>query len=361
MLWLNAYFIEWPKEYLLFSVNAPVALSGGYLGFSMGINAFIADISPPHQRSFRMAMMHFVSSVGRPFGTQMGKWLYFEGGYVCVIGATVIGRVLGFAFLVGRLEMFKWRPKKQSEEGEDDRKNKPQERKKYHALSPMHVVDSIKTACRKRPNGKRFYLWVYLMVMISVVLPFFGEMTIGYNYVMTRYSWGPGEYSDYSSISEIIDIVGQSICIPLLGVLNIRDSLLIPFLLITIIARDFVKAFAKYEWMYYFGSAINIMGGYSFSASRSIVSKCVERDELGKVFALLSSLESLVPIGMSQAYATLWEETSELGAPWVGTVFMVSGALTSVALLLSVFSLISLKGNSISELDEVPAVRPFYR
>ena len=53
-----------------------VALSGGHLAFAMGINAFIADISSPEQRSFRMAMMYFVSSLGRPIGTQMGAYLY---------------------------------------------------------------------------------------------------------------------------------------------------------------------------------------------------------------------------------------------------------------------------------------------
>jgi len=52
--------------------------------------------------------------------------------------------------------------------------------------------------------------------------------------------------------------------------------------------------------MLYLASAVDLMGGYSFAASRSIISKCVERHELGKVFAILASLESLVPIGMSQ-------------------------------------------------------------
>ena len=359
MLWLNAYFMEWPKEYLLFSVNAPVALSGGYLAFSMGINAFIADISKPNQRSFRMAMIHFISSLGRPFGTQMGKWLFSEGGYVCVIGATVLGRLVGFVFLVIRLEMFNWKPVKK-EIGDAEKKSQPI-RKKHHALSPMHILDSVKTACKERPNNKRFYLWVYLLTMVTMVLPWFGEGVIGYNYVMTRYNWGVDEYSDYKTVTEILDIVGQSICIPLLGYLQIRDSLLIPFLLSTIVARDFVKAFAEQSWMYYFGSAINIMGGYSFSAARSIVSKCVEPDELGKVFALLSSLESLVPIGMSQAYASLWAATGDLGTPWVGSAFMVSGGVTFIAMLMSVFSLITLKGNSISELDNTPVFRPSYR
>ena len=321
----------------------------------MGINAFIADISSPEQRSFRMAMMHFVSSIGRPFGTQAGAYLYDKGGYVCVISATLLGRFLSFLFLVVRLEMFNWKSKHLEE------KEQKNTRKRHHALSPKHIVDSLKVSTRKRPNGKRFYLWVYLAVMITCVLPFFGEMTIGYNYVRTRYNWEVQDYSNFRSITEIIDIAGQTICIPLLGMLSIRDSLLIPFLLSTIIARDFIKGFGEESWMYYFGSAINVMGGYAFSACRSIVSKCVDDDELGKVFALLSSLESLVPIGMSQAYASIWDATSTLGSPWVGTVFYLSGVVTSFAWALSVFSLFSLKGKGIVDLDDTPSKRPTYR
>ena len=303
----------------------------------------------------RMAMMHFVSSVGRPLGTQFGSYLFREGGYVCVIGATLVGRVAGCILLVVRLEMFNWKPKRM------DDSSPTRVIQKKHALSPSHIKDSFKTATKSRPNGKRMYLWIYLIVLLSVILPWFGEMTIGFNYVRTRYSWGVKEYSDYRTISEIMDLVGQSVFIPLLGYLSIRDSLLIPFLLCTIVGRDFVKGFAEEPWMFYFGSVINIMGGYGFSACRSIISKCVEDHELGKVFALLSSAESLIPIGMSQAYASIWKATSELGTPFVGTVFFLSGSITSISVLISVFALFSLKGHSIGELDQEPPKIARYR
>lgn len=342
-----------------------VALSGGYLAYSMGINAFIADISKPEQRSFRMAMIHFVSSLGRPFGTQIGAVLFEQGGYVCVIGATLVGRLVSFGLLIISLEMFKWSPKKKEEESDE-----PIRKKRHHALSPSHIIDSLKTAVKPRSDGKRFYLWVYLLVMISMVLPWFGESVIGYLYVRKRYDWGVQEYSDFRTVSEVLDIVGQAIFIPVLGVLQIKDSLIIPILLSTVIARDFVKGFAETSWLYYFGSAINVMGGYCFAACRSIVSKCVESHELGKVFALLAALESLVPIGMSQAYASIWALTSVFDSLWVGSVFFLSGAITSISLILSLLSLLSLKGRAISDLgkastssdlDARPIKRPHYR
>ena len=37
---LNAHFMSWPKEFLLFSVNLPVALSGGYITYRLATQIF---------------------------------------------------------------------------------------------------------------------------------------------------------------------------------------------------------------------------------------------------------------------------------------------------------------------------------
>jgi len=359
-LFLNAYFMDWPKEYMLFTVHLPVALSGGYLSLIMGINAFIADISAPDQRSFRLATVHYISSIGYPFGTQLGAYLFHSGGYLCVIGAAVIGRLITLLALVGRLEMYRWRPSRQPADKSQSAAS-PTALKRHHALSPRHVLDSLRTACKPRENGKRLYIWLYFIVIITIVLPMFGESSIGYNYVRSLYHWQVQEYSNYSTVTEIIAIVIQGICIPLFGYLQIRDAVIIPFLVFGIVARDVLKAFAKESWMYYVATVISTMGGYSFSASRSIISQCVESHEIGKIFALLSSLESLVPLGMSQAYASLWRVTSGLAYPWVGSVFLVSAGVTGIGWLTSIGAAVRLRGSTIADLSNHEVFKPTYR
>ena len=48
------------------------------------------------------------------------------------------------------------------------------------------------------------------------------------------------------------------------------------------------------------GSSVDLLASYSFSAIRSSCTKCVELDEVGKVLALLYSVESIIPIFMTQ-------------------------------------------------------------
>ena len=232
-----------------------------------------------------------------------------------------VGRLLSLIFLIVRMEFFKFKVEESKETAHNITL--------WQAVHPRHITESIKTAFKPRDNHKRYYLWMYISIMLIVCLPLFGENSIGYNYVRTRYKWGVEEYSNYRTIAEVIDITGHVIFLPLFGVMKFRDSLIIPILLVTIMIRDALKAFAEYPWMYYLGTTVAVMGGYTFSATRSIISQCVASDELGKVFALMSSLECMIPIYMSQVYASIWKATSEAGPPWVGTIYIVSGWIFS--------------------------------
>ncbi len=144
---------------------------------------------------------------------------------------------------------------------------------------------------------------------------------------------------------------------------QIPDSIIIPVLLVLLFARHVIRGFALYPWLLYLASVVDIMGGYAFSATRSSISKCVDRDELGKVFAILASLESLVPIGMSQAYASLWKATSGLGPYLVGSCYFLSAGLTLVAGGLSVVGAVMLRGRDLGDAGagEGRIVRPTYR
>ena len=167
--------------------------------------------------------------------------------------------------------------------GRVETKKEDRVHQRRNAFSLNHIKDSLNTCFKWRPNNKRFYLLNYTAVMLTIFLPFFGEFIIGFSYVRTRYGWGMVEYSDYSSICRVVDLVGQGILIPLLGYLELCDTTVIPVIISTIIARHVIKGLAYEPYLLYVASAVDLMGGYAFSAARSAVSKCVEMDELGKV------------------------------------------------------------------------------
>jgi hypothetical protein len=54
-------------------------------------------------------------------------------------------------------------------------------------------------------------------------------------------------------------------------------------LLCLVLVRHIIRGLAIQPWLLYLSNAVDLMGGYMLSATRSIISKCVERNELGKV------------------------------------------------------------------------------
>ncbi len=83
-------------------------------------------------------------------------------------------------------------------------------------------------------------------------------------------------------------------------------------------------------------------------------STCVPPEELGKIYAVLSAFENLLPIGVSQAYASLWAVTDSV---YPGAVFFVSAGLSLISLSLAIYIQISLRGRKISELTAAGAGR----
>ena len=56
--------------------------------------------------------------------------------------------------------------------------------------------------------------------------------------------------------------------------------------------------------------------------------RCVSSAELGKVFAMLASLESVVPIAASAIFTSLYNSTTGLGYPWQGSFYFLSAGFT---------------------------------
>merc|ERR1711973_1083717 len=96
-----------------------------------GIASFIADISSPEQRTFRMASVRFVESLGGPLATKFGAYLWDVGGYLCVFGTSLVGKLLTLIILAVRLELFKWNPGKVDEkkEGREEKKEGREEKR----------------------------------------------------------------------------------------------------------------------------------------------------------------------------------------------------------------------------------------
>ena len=62
------------------------------------------------------------------------------------------------------------------------------------------------------------------------------------------------------------------------------------------------------------------------------MSRCVPSEDLGKVFAMLASVESILPIVGSNLYSNLYNATSDLEYPWMGSFYFAAAGFTIIGI-----------------------------
>jgi hypothetical protein len=102
------------------------------------------------------------------------------------------------------------------------------------------------------------------------------------------------------------------------------------------IVASLVYAFAPTPFVFYLGAIIEILNGTSFIAMRSIISKLVPPDELGKINSLFGLSEAMVPIIYGPLYSIVYKLTINF---LPGTFFIVGGVLTVPSLFIFGYSL----------------------
>ena len=78
-------------------------------------------------------------------------------------------------------------------------------------FSWRHVRDAIHVTFRKRNGPNRKFVLLVISIFLFQVIPFFGEGSLSYLYVQTRYKWGVAEYSTYSTVTSIANLTGKLI------------------------------------------------------------------------------------------------------------------------------------------------------
>lgn len=91
------------------------------------------------------------------------------------------------------------------------------------------------------------------------------------------------------------------------------------------ILSSIVYTFAQNVWQLYMGPIVEMLNGTSFIAMRSMATKLVSSDELGKVNSLFGVAEALMPLVYAPMYTSVYAATLNT---LPGAFFLLGGALT---------------------------------
>ncbi|KAL6437539.1 hypothetical protein ACFW04_004171 [Cataglyphis niger] len=324
------WFHELPMETVVLETVWP-ALTGGWFTMFMGIFSYIADITSVESRTLRIGAANVFLSLGVPIGMALSGILYTKLGFYGVFTISMVCYVMSFVY---GLVVIKEPPRVLAERAR--KKTLPNKGKRISVcafilnfFSLRHIEETFRVAFKKGANNRQKRVIVLMVIVMVVIGPLYGEMAVLYLYMRYRYNWNEVSFSMFSTFGMVTNLIGTAISVGIFShILKIDDAIVGIMSCMSKILASFVYAFATSAWMVYVAAIVEIVNGTSFIAMRSIASKLVPTDELGKVNSLFGVCESLMPLIYGPMYSAIYAATMNT---LPGTFFIAGGSMTMPA------------------------------
>ena len=293
-------------------------------------------MSPAQLQVLRFCVFYTVTL---SFGTgPLGAWLYDLGSYNLVFSVSTGIMVACWLLLFLRLWSF-------------NELIKGKELTVVDMIHPRHVIESLKVTFKSRPGHRRTYLIVMMFTMLMNMMPFIGEGAFQFPYVKRLFSWGVADYSWYLTTCTLISSVAMLVCFPIFHRLRTTDNTVIIISCLSQIAAGVIRGFATEVWHFYASAVVDMGTALVSPPIRAQLSHCVEPHELGKVFAMLASVESAVPIIGTQIYTSLYSATKLLEYPGPGSCYFATCGFILLGMLLTMGNAFSMGWRHLGEED----------
>nr|XP_029712975.1 solute carrier family 46 member 3-like [Aedes albopictus]XP_029712976.1 solute carrier family 46 member 3-like [Aedes albopictus]XP_029712977.1 solute carrier family 46 member 3-like [Aedes albopictus]XP_029712978.1 solute carrier family 46 member 3-like [Aedes albopictus] len=322
---LCTYF-EWlPMEAAAVTEALFPALTGGWFTMFMGVFSYIADVTTTEERTLRIGIVNLCFSLGVPIGMAFSGVLLKKIGFYGIFSISATLYLIAFfygVFFLPEVDIV----------SEKDRLKAKEKNMLLDFFDKEHVMETFRVAFKKGERQRRLRVIMLMIVVMVVIGPLHGEMSVIYLFTRYKFNWSEVEFSFFSSYGMLTGLIGTIFSVGVFShLLKIDDALIGVMSCMSKILSSFVYAFAATTWQLYLGPIVEMLNGTSFISMRSIATKLVASNELGKVNSLFGVAEALMPLVYAPMYTTVYAATIDV---LPGAFFLLGGALTSPAVII---------------------------
>ncbi len=291
---------------------------GGSSVVLLGVLSHISDVSSEASRTSRIGIILSVNSLGNVIGYALLGILFdvFDFGTVfCVIMALECVCLLGALFLF------------------HDVMSSKQEGTCSFVFSLKHLKEPLGVIYKQRKHGKRWQLLSIITMLMLNQICREGERDVLILYVSRRpLNWKKSFYGYLQMTLFACMGLHTSLLLPFLSYKLMCPDLLI--VIIGIIAKMIavlILAFSNTTWLVFFGAIVATPVAMMITALTSLISKTVEQNEIGKVFAMTQFGEKLSSVIGAMCYPLLY---SAVASFFPGLPFLINCLLYVIALVI---------------------------
>ncbi|CAG0912246.1 unnamed protein product [Notodromas monacha] len=313
---VNVAYMSWDPIYISVFSSLPMSF-GAFTTFLLLIFSYLADVTTPEQRTVRLSILNLFLYSGQPLGNLVGAQIYESYGYEAAFYFFIAISLVG-----GIYSAWKLKSRNQLSSNTEDAKISRREKLSQFLNIRESVTETFKAFFRRREHNHRLVLIAIGITLLIGLFPIYGEFSVDFLYLKKRMSWSVKQISYYSTFKTSLQIIGAVIFTPIFKiVLRWEDTKIGGVSVCLQTLSRLTYSFATTTWMFYASGVLYMLSTVKAAVARSIISKVVEPQELGKCYAVIGFSEAVVPIVAGILYSEVYRATVSF---FPGAVFLIS-------------------------------------
>ncbi|XP_050096471.1 proton-coupled folate transporter-like [Anopheles aquasalis] len=286
-----------PWFYIVASVTT--ALSGGTCALITVIFCYIADITTESNRAMKMAFLEASIFAGLLIGTLSSSFILRWTNACTVFTAGAVSVFLALVYIIYFIE----------------ESIKPNDlgvaNSKLRELFRWELVTELTQTCfKRRPNYDRLIIWLTIGALGLNILAMDGTQTVYLLFLREQFGWTVKDYSFFDATSIACMIFGNTVGLYVIRKLfTPSDAVLAAIGYCCYVFNSSIHAIATEWWQLYLGIGISFMKGIAGPMSRAVISTTATPSDIGKIFSLTTSIESLTPLASAPLYTYVYKST----------------------------------------------------
>jgi len=303
---INSFWFEELKvEYLLFECLQDI--TGGEIVFGVGINSLMVDITTPENRTRRIAVLDTFFLIGFAVGLQLSGIIRNYLGWVPLFLTSSFILILNILYVLFKIT----ERNNQEVELQKSTKTKSKESKGtvLHKLLKAPVL-GFKSVWRKRPNGARVWVFVFLLTVTIQKFAEIGSQGLLFMFLKLQYNAEITDVTNIAIVFGLMLITNQMCLVPLLsGKFKFRDTSILILAMSTSIVGCIIFAVSDNLNILllscFFGSLYISIN----STARSALTKLVDPGDIGSLFGMCGIIFVTLSLISKPFYSLVYRAT----------------------------------------------------
>lgn len=312
--------IYWNLPIYVFMIASSMAgLSGYYPTTVLAILAYVADTTQPDSRALRLGILEAIAFVcGTAVYFSSGIWIKnygYESVYVVILMLHLLNLIYVVIFLPESL---------------------PPELKQNTAICSFNSIKDIVLVYIRKRHG-RWVLFTLLVCSVLVYLPSFVIQTLIVLFgKRAPLCWEPSIIGYFLGTLLFSKAVGAVVGITLCSRLGITNFGAIQLGVFFLMANLVMIGVSRNTLEMFLSTVLGFFSGIPQPCIRAEMSRLVEKEEQGALFAILASLESLCNFSSQLIFNPLytWTVTELKGEFIAGITFFINAGLLLIPMIL---------------------------